>query len=84
MTQSDFYTSDPKDIAQDAARYRWLRGGRAAKKIKAGMLTVYQWEDSQVAGELKGDALDAAVDAAIAAAMPDDPKIVSESVGLLR
>jgi hypothetical protein len=57
-------------LRKDAERYRWLRGGKARTTgaPKRGRIEVYQWEDKSEGSLLKGRALDAAIDAAMAAA----------------
>jgi hypothetical protein len=53
------------ELRKDAQRYRLLRGGtpRTTGAPKPGRIEVLQWEDGTEANVLKGDALDAAIDA---------------------
>ena len=59
------------EYARDGERYRHLRAGTARtaapRKKTVGRIEVLQWESPQEANVLKGEALDAAVDAEIAA-----------------
>jgi RecJ-like exonuclease len=54
-------------LRADAERYRWLRGGkcRTTGSPKRGRIEVYQWHDRSEGDLLKGDQLDAAIDAAL-------------------
>lgn len=56
-----------EEAQRDAARYRWLRRGRARTTglPKSERLEVLRWVDRCEADVLKGDALDAAIDAAL-------------------
>lgn len=53
-------------MSVDAARYRWLRGGKARTtgRPRTGRIEIFQWDDSSEGYAIKGDALDAAIDAA--------------------
>lgn len=59
----------------DAERYRHLRGGipRTTGRPKAGRIEIMQWEDRCEANVLKGEKLDAAIDAQTASAAEKEP-----------
>jgi hypothetical protein len=62
--------------ARDAARYRYLRGGKARTggSPRAGRIEVFRWDDRMEGTQLKGEALDAAIDAALSQPAPKEPQ----------
>jgi len=54
------------ELQADAERYRWLRGGKARTGggPRAGRVEVFQWDNRMEGTQLKGEALDVAVDRA--------------------
>ncbi len=68
---ADTLEAHPKVAAaeKDAERYHWLRGGKArtSGSPKPGRIEVMRWDDRSEGTILKGQDLDAAVDAAMPA-----------------
>lgn len=67
-------------MERDAARYRWLRHGKARStgSPKSGRLEVFLWDNRSEAHVLKGEELDTAIDAALAQAQPEQHKVLVE------